>query len=1484
MTAMMNGCNECLEGSKVQLDGKGDLNSLHEVPIEAKDDPNASLVHVHEVNNTKEKEDHESSYVHVNGVSNGAIDAYACVITEERDKDYLVPDCEVVKSKNDLIENDGHEEVVERGSNVIKSVDVKFVDRKSDLIENSVKVEVGERESILTENSVNEEALERESNGPIVVERGSNEIKSVDVEVVDRKSDLIENSVKVEVGERESILTENSVNEEALERESDGPMNEKMERASEALDIHGPVQESAELYPNFGSCTNGSCSDARAIDVESVPNPKTSTCRLCIGTEYVNLESDPNPELSMNGSGIKIGTGNLDLGLNPEDVTLESDPNFKIIQSDVVILESDPSSGICNNGSCVEPETAIVGSDPNLEMCTDELCLKTDDDLELETTLEIIEDGLRAEAATVYLESDPNSGICSNGSCSDTGAINMESVPNPKTTSSSCIGTQHLESDPNPELSMNGSGIKIETVNLDLGADPEDVNLQSDPNCKIIESEVVILKPDPSSGIYSNGPCVEPETAIVGSDSNLEICTDDLCFKTETDKLESEPTLEISEDGSCAETGTANSEADPKPKVCNDGLCVETDNVKLELEPKPEISRSFLCVESETPPLGSEPSPVTCTEVLCVEIQTVKLELDSSPSGSFVKSEAVNLEPMSNAEICEKEAVDLGLNQEGPGTDSKEVGVQGMENADEELLVALPVSEEKDQSLHLPVDSTKADSGSPKDHEGNSIESVELPDSRYDEEFPVLARIATKRKMQFKRSTWTPKHSASLGSNIDGLNLDTPPLESRLIKNCEPVLKSEAKVVSDGDHTVESGFANCGLKSSSPDLPEEPGNSPSSVSSHCKQLTSRDPVDNGDALPLGGASSEKPDASAASQESSESRVVPDSDTGSFSSVTPESSDGVPVALSGDGHMGVDTVAGPRRMPFFMVKVPKHFDSEIMAKINLAKSQLEERTQSRDCIGAAKKSRKDSRGESFEKLNAARAGKREAHDALAAKNKELTHVQSLIRQIEYTTAFGRYGEEISSMEHRIEHETMPLTEEKQLLKDIKKLKASRESARAKAEPGLTVQDALKQRKQLEEQIELLKEEIDELRGLVRQAENNVKAVEKLHHDMSEDMGQIHKQYAAADEARQQAYINLTNLRNQERSMNKEFFKYKEDFHIAQKYDLAKDREALQKFCYNQVERLMHLWNKDDEFRKRYIKANERSTARRFKTLDGRSLGPDEKAVVLPKPIDNANPRVSSLAPNAALPLQKDEPCLTSQNMNDMTSIEVINEKKVLGKAKGKKAKDGDSFEAVATDIVPERSEREEDASEREKRRLKEEEEEARIAEELRKEEEAAKLREQRRLEEIAKAKEAEERKKRKAGKDKARAEAKAQKEAEEKAKKKEKRRKKSSAHERAMASKDNNNEEESSPSSSSSVVLETSPCQDPERNEDQATTKPKRQPVKPVAKEVKSKPLVYPPFRKSKRRMPKWLWSILALVLSLIIGALAFDVPLSILPF
>jgi hypothetical protein len=330
--------------------------------------------------------------------------------------------------------------------------------------------------------------------------------------------------------------------------------------------------------------------------------------------------------------------------------------------------------------------------------------------------------------------------------------------------------------------------------------------------------------------------------------------------------------------------------------------------------------------------------------------------------------------------------------------------------------------------------------------------------------------------------------------------------------------------------------------------------------------------------------------------------------------------------------------------------------------------------------------------------------------------------------------------------------------------------------------------------------------------------------------------------------------------------------------------------------------MELWNKDDEFRKEYIRCNTRSTLRRLRTLDGRSLGPDEEPPLIPYFVNERVAKDNSVSLQSAAEQEKQNVQVEAKRVMEKPIAKAVEQKNEATKSK-KPVKPAPLGNGLAT--ISGRDEIEE-AREEERRLTKEEEELARKAKELRREEEAAKLREQQLLEEKAKAKEALERKKRNAEKAQARALLKAQREAEQKEKvnstnvpnsitsiiilavaqlyvhmplfflsfcidsvwhvvsmqeREKKARKKEKKKVAAVEAIDGANERESAPSSET-------PTETPSESETgekplPVVTKRSQRPSQFIKPQTKAKAIPPPLRSRSKRRMQPWMWVLLA---------------------
>ncbi|CAA2995479.1 Hypothetical predicted protein [Olea europaea subsp. europaea] len=582
----------------------------------------------------------------------------------------------------------------------------------------------------------------------------------------------------------------------------------------------------------------------------------------------------------------------------------------------------------------------------------------------------------------------------------------------------------------------------------------------------------------------------------------------------------------------------------------------------------------------------------------------------------------------------------------------------------------------------------------------------------------------------------------------------------------------------------------------------------------------------------------------------ESKDTEKSQINQISTASPESS-------SADMITGKDTSVEAVTKSFnFLIRIPRFNDEKLREQIMNAQLQVEERTQLRDAIRIQiQKKRANCQTHGIE-YEAAKIEDRAARKLVRSKRLEIDSLQSVINRAKNATSIEDIDSRIHNMEHVMQHETLPLKEEKQFIREIKQLKQLREQLSSNMGSQDEIQQALDQRQEVEERLKVLKKELDSLKGKVLKAEAAVMAAGKNYEDENKKVRELQDQFRAADEVRQAAYAQLVSLKKDFFDQNKHFRMYKDAAAAASDYASGKNREALTRHCVNQVEKIMELWNTNDDFRKEYVKYNARSTVRRLGTFDGRSLGPDEEPPILPGYVDR---RVDNLVSRPALsdsvskhPILelKQETAIKSILVDDKSTKEVAEPKNRVVKTKGPaKSKTINSLETKSDRELTDETEEEEEPV-----KSKEELELERKAEEVRKQEAEAKLREQRRLEEIAKAKEALERKKRNAEKAQMRAKLRAQKEAEQREKEKEKRLRKK---ERKAAGAEGSENNDCETDRSSENPVENIKEIDVKENATGVTKRPSKPQHFPKLTKTKSIP---PPLRnKNRKKFQQWMW-------------------------
>ncbi|XP_041017693.1 uncharacterized protein LOC121259938 [Juglans microcarpa x Juglans regia] len=544
--------------------------------------------------------------------------------------------------------------------------------------------------------------------------------------------------------------------------------------------------------------------------------------------------------------------------------------------------------------------------------------------------------------------------------------------------------------------------------------------------------------------------------------------------------------------------------------------------------------------------------------------------------------------------------------------------------------------------------------------------------------------------------------------------------------------------------------------------------------------------------------------------------------------------------------------------YYLIRLPRYDEENLREQINHAQFQVDEKTQIRDAIRAEIQRKRATWKESGDHFKATKLEERAARDLLKSKRQEMDSAQSVNNRVKNSISVEDIDGRIRNMEHAIQHETLPLSEEKQLIREIKQLKQLREKLSSDMGRQDDVQSALDQKDEIEARLKFLRKELDILRDNVLKAEAVTTAAKKRYDEENEKFSELHAQFKAADNIRQEAYAHLQSLKKQLHDKNKHFWKYKDDIRAAT--DLASEgkREELQRLCINQTEKVMELWNQNDEFRKEYIRCNTRSTLRRLRTLDGRSLGPDEQPPLIPKVVYERVAKDKPVSLSSAVEQEKQIVQMETEKVKLFSDVKAVEQKKQTTNISEKPVKPAPLGNGLAN--VSSKDEIEEIREEKPKQ-TKEEEELARKMEELRREEEKAKLREQHLLEEKAKAKEALERKKRTAEKAQARAMLRAQKEAEQKEKEREKKARKKDKKKVAtvaIEANDGANEGESAPSSE--TPLETP--KESETGENTMTVAKRSKKPSQFTKQSKAKSIPLPLRNRSKRRMQPWMWVLL----------------------
>ncbi|RDX92208.1 Proton pump-interactor 1, partial [Mucuna pruriens] len=435
--------------------------------------------------------------------------------------------------------------------------------------------------------------------------------------------------------------------------------------------------------------------------------------------------------------------------------------------------------------------------------------------------------------------------------------------------------------------------------------------------------------------------------------------------------------------------------------------------------------------------------------------------------------------------------------------------------------------------------------------------------------------------------------------------------------------------------------------------------------------------------------------------------------------------------------------------FYFVRFRPYDDPNIKAKLDKLDKEISQINQERIQVTDAIRAKKGEKAELVTQIKSQRDENRQFQSMVDEKIKEIEPLQQALGKLRTSNNAGRgvalcSSEEeldslINSLQYRIQHESIPLAEEKQILREIKQLEGTREKVIANAAMRAKVQDSMGPKEDLQDQVKLIgvdlvgvKKERQATRSKIKQLDDAIKATDKDIISLQDELGVI-------TEKRDKAYESIQQLRKQRDQGNSHFYQSRAILNKARELGAKKDINALEEYTQTELEKAMSLWNSDKSFRDEYEKRLLPSLDMRQLSRDGRIRNPDEKPLLQePKP---AEPDTLSLR-KSNVKQPKEESKSSPQETVPTQKVQKETKKKGRGlksNLNNKDLEDADEYEFE----TPKEPVVKEPAVDLEK------------------------LKEMRREEEMAKAKQALERKKKQAEKAAAKAAVRAQKEAEKK---------------------------------------------------------------------------------------------------------------------
>lgn len=442
--------------------------------------------------------------------------------------------------------------------------------------------------------------------------------------------------------------------------------------------------------------------------------------------------------------------------------------------------------------------------------------------------------------------------------------------------------------------------------------------------------------------------------------------------------------------------------------------------------------------------------------------------------------------------------------------------------------------------------------------------------------------------------------------------------------------------------------------------------------------------------------------------------------------------------------------------FYFVKYRQYTDPKLKAKLEKVDADIQNKNKLRSQIFDKIRAKKSLRAELNAQAKPLREERKVMWELLKDKANEIRPLNAALGQLRSKNGGPRekgvfifsseqeLNNHIKSLEYRIQHESIPLPEEKQILREIKQLEATRSKVAANAASRAQIESSMGEKGALQDQVNLIGVDLEAVKKDKAAIDAKLKPLDDQCQALTEEINKLDVELKAATENQQAALGNRNEVEQQGHQGNDPYYQNRSVLAKAKFLAAEKKIVAVKELENSEVEKFMSSWNSDKAFRDDYEKRILSSLDFRQLSRDGRIRNQGEELLVPPTPSYTST--VVTVKANVKQP---------KENLVQVFDKPQKEDTAVLTKENKKKDTDVEEEEIIAGSVKKDSQPKQ-------------------------KEVDAVKLKEMKREEELLKAKQALERKKKLAEKAAAKAAIKAQKEAEKKLKEREKKAKKKAA--------------------------------------------------------------------------------------------------------